>query len=357
MKLDEKNLIIHNDLLEIIENDLPWQKLKNKKILITGGAGFLGSYLVKSLLSLNKIYDTNLTVFCLSRTQKSLNFRLNDHLNNQNLKIILNDISQIDSIDLPQVDFIIHSASQASPKFFGKDPVGTINANSLGTIKLLESVKNFNFEKFLFFSSGEVYGNTKENTIIKESDYGYLDPLNLRSCYGESKRMGENICIAYSHQYEINCSIVRPFHTYGPGLNLDDGRVFADFVSDVVNKKDISVNSDGLAKRCFCYISEATKAFLTVLLNGSNREAYNIANPEAEISIKDLAKMLKETFPDRVERINFSQTNKTKYYLPSQIKKSYPSIDKISKLGWTPKISIKNGFERTVNSFLDNNQN
>ena len=171
------------------------------------------------------------------------------------------------------------------------------------------------------------------------------------------RRMGENICIAYSHQYEINFSIVRPFHTYGPGLNLNDGRVFADFVSDVVKKKDISVNSDGLSRRCFCYISEATKAFLAVLLNGSNREAYNIANPNAEISIKDLAKVLKESFPKRVKSINFTKTNKNTAYLPSQIKKSYPSIEKISKLGWTPKISIKNGFERTINSFLDQNLN
>lgn len=353
MHLDEKNLIIRNDILEIVEVKLPWHKLKNKKILVTGGGGFLGSYMVKSLLALNDIYNLNLSVFCLSRSQQSIEYRLKDYKNNKYLKFIIKDITNIKKLELPEVDYIIHTASQASPKFYGTDPVGTLTANTIGTINLFESAVSFNVEKILFFSSGEVYGNTEDNnTSIKEFDYGYLDPLKIRSCYGESKRMGENICVAYSHQYKINCSIVRPFHTYGPGLNLNDGRVFADFVSDVVNKKNISINSDGLSSRCFCYISEATKAFLTVLLKGANREAYNIANPSCEISIKDLAKVLKESYPERVKKINILEKSSNNLYLPSQIKRSYPSIEKISKLGWQPSISIKNGFERTVNSFL-----
>jgi len=353
MHLDEKNLIIRNDILEIVEVKLPWHKLKNKKILVTGGGGFLGSYMVKSLLALNDIYNLNLSVFCLSRSQQSIEYRLKDYKNNKYLKFIIKDITNIKKLELPEVDYIIHTASQASPKFYGTDPVGTLTANTIGTINLFESAVSFNVEKILFFSSGEVYGNTEDNnTSIKEFDYGYLDPLKIRSCYGESKRMGENICVAYSHQYKINCSIVRPFHTYGPGLNLNDGRVFADFVSDVVNKKNISINSDGLSSRCFCYISEATKAFLTVLLKGDNREAYNIANPSCEISIKDLAKVLKESYPERVKKINILEKSSNNLYLPSQIKRSYPNIEKIAKLGWQPSISIKNGFERTVNSFL-----
>ena len=165
--------------------------------------------------------------------------------------------------------------------------------------------------------------------------------------------MGENICVAYSHQYKINCSIVRPFHTYGPGLNLNDGRVFADFVSDVVNKKDISINSDGLSSRCFCYISEATKAFMTVLLKGSNREAYNVANPSCEISIKNLAMVLKESYPERVKKIKILEKSSNNLYLPSQIKRSYPSIEKIAKLGWQPEISIKDSIIRTVKYLLE----
>jgi len=353
MNLDEKNSIIRNDILEIIGINLPWNKLKNKKILVTGGGGFLGSYMVKSLLALNEFYNINLSVFCLSRSKESIEYRLKDYKNNKHLKFILNDIANVKKLELPKVDYIIHTASQASPKFYGTDPVGTLTANTLGTINLLESAISFKLEKILFFSSGEVYGNTEDNnSSIKEFDYGYLDPLKIRSCYGESKRMGENICVAYSHQYKINCSIVRPFHTYGPGLNLNDGRVFADFVSDVVYKKDISINSDGLTSRCFCYISEATKAFLTVLLKGANKEAYNIANPACEISIKNLAEVLKESYPERVKKINILEKSSNNLYIPSQIKRSYPSIEKIIKLGWQPSISIKKGFERTINSFL-----
>jgi len=353
MNLDEKNLIIRNDILEIVRINLPWHKLKNKKILVTGGGGFLGSYMVKSLLALNDIYNINLSVFCVSRSIESIEYRLKDYKNNKYLKLIVKDIAKVRGLELPKVDYIIHAASQASPRFYGTDPVGTLTANTLGTINLLESAIPFKLEKILFFSSGEVYGNTENNNpSIKESDYGYLDPLKIRSCYGESKRMGENICVAYSHQYKINCSIVRPFHTYGPGLNLNDGRVFADFVSDVVNKKDISINSDGLSTRCFCYISEATKAFLTVLLKGSNREAYNIGNPNCEISIKNLALILKESYPERVKKINILEKSSNNLYIASEVQRLYPSIEKIAKLGWQPNISIENGFKRTVNSFL-----
>ena len=353
MNLDEKNLIIKNDILEIIGDNLPWHKLKNKKILVTGGGGFLGSYMVKSLLALDDINNFKLSVYCVSRSEESIKYRLKDYKNNKYLKFIIKDIANIKKYELPKVDYIIHAASQASPRFYGSDPVGTLTANTLGTINLLESAISSKLEKILFFSSGEVYGNNiDKNTSIKESDYGYLDPLNIRSCYGESKRMGENICVAYSHQYKINCSIVRPFHTYGPGLNLNDGRVFADFVSDVVNKRDISINSDGLSSRCFCYISEATKAFFSVFLKGSNREAYNIGNPTCEITIKNLAMVLKESYPERVKKINILEKSSNNLYIPSKVKRVYPSIEKISKLGWQPSISIKNGFKRTVDSFL-----
>ena len=184
MHLDEKNLIIRNDILEIVKVKLPWHKLKNKKILVTGGGGFLGSYLVKSLLALNDIYNFNLCVFCLSRSQESIEYRLKDYKNNKYLKFIVKDIANIKKLELPEVDYIIHTASQASPKFYGIDPVGTLTANTLGTINLLESAISFKVEKILFFSSGEVYGNTEDNnTSIKEFDYGYLDPLKIRSCY------------------------------------------------------------------------------------------------------------------------------------------------------------------------------
>jgi len=248
---------------------------------------------------------------------------------------------------------VIHAASQASPKFYAIDPVGTLLTNTIGTQHLLEYAVRSKAERFMFFSSGEVYGvplNPMEP--ITETSYGYLDPMNVRSCYAESKRIGETMNIAWAKQYGLDTVIVRPFHTYGPGMALDDGRVFADFVADVVAKRDIVVKGDGSEKRCFCYLADATAGFLSVLLNGVNSEAYNVANPYCEISMKNLAKLISNLFPDRNTKIRFEQSASEKNYIKSPVLKALPSIYKIKKLGWLPETSLEEGFTKTIKSFI-----
>jgi nucleoside-diphosphate-sugar epimerase len=158
--------------------------------------------------------------------------------------------------------------------------------------------------------------------------------------------------IAWAKQYGLYTVVARPFHTYGPGLLLDDGRVFADFVADVVAKRDIVVRGDGLEKRCFCYLADATVGFLSILLNGINSEAYNIANPSCEISMKNLAKLISGLFPDRNIKIRFQDLEIKKNYLKSTILQSLPSIEKIKKLGWFPKVSLEEGFYKTIKSYI-----
>jgi nucleoside-diphosphate-sugar epimerase len=205
----------------------------------------------------------------------------------------------------------------------------------------------------MFFSSGEVYGIPLDSMEpITETSYGYLDPLNVRSCYAESKRIGETMCIAWAKQYGLDTVVVRPFHTYGPGMALNDGRVFADFVADVVAKRDIVIRGDGSEKRCFCYLADATVGFLSVLLNGINLEAYNVANPSGEISMKNLAKLISDLFPDRNIKIRFEDPETKKNYLRSSILRSLPSIEKIKKLGWLPETSLEVGFAKTIKSYI-----
>jgi len=351
--IKETNPIIKEDLKSIITEKLSWDKFKNKVILITGGNGFLASYIIKSLLSANIYYKLNLKIICLVRNKTSKLNRLKSIKNSKSLTIFYHNLDRPLPKDLPNSDFIIHSASQASPKYYHTDPVGTLLPNSIGTFYLLEYAVKCKSEKFLFFSSGEVYGvPLDKNKKIKEDNYGYLDSTNLRSCYAESKRIGETMCVAYSKQFNLNVNIVRPFHTYGPGLNLDDGRVFADFVADVVSKRKIIVKGNGLEKRCFCYLSDATVGFLRILLNGADREAYNLGNPSCEISIKNLAKLISNLFPHRNIKIKFERPSIKKNYLKSPVVKVLPSIEKIKKLGWFPKTSLKEGFIKTINSFI-----
>ncbi len=351
--IDKENPIIKKDIENIVLEKLNWKKLKNKTILITGGNGFLASYVIKSLLTANNYYNLNTKIICIARNSRSSMSRIKTLIKNSNLKIIYHNLQNPLPKKFPKSNIIIHSASQASPKYFKNSPISTLAPNSVGTYYLLEYAVKCKAEKFLFFSSGEVYGNPLNHSQqIKENDYGYLDPTNLRSCYAESKRMGEAMCIAYSKQFKIHTNIVRPFHTYGPGISLDDGRVFADFVSDVVSKKNIVVRGSGSEKRSFCYISDATTGFLVVLLKGVNREAYNIANPYCEISIKNLAKLLCKIFPHFNLKVRYASLNNQNNYSKSPVSRIIPSIHKIKKKGWRPKTSLKEGFSKTINSLI-----
>jgi nucleoside-diphosphate-sugar epimerase len=345
--------IVYEDLEQIVKLNINWDRFKNKTIFVSGGAGLLPSYLVQSFLHANRLHNLKLKVICMSRSSESLNKRLGYWLNDPSLKIIIHDVTRPIPVEIMPSDFVIHAASQASPKFYAIDPVGTLLTNTVATQHLLEYAVRSKAERFMFFSSGEVYGVPLNPTeSITETSYGYLDPMNVRSCYAESKRTGETMSIAWAKQHGLDTVVVRPFHTYGPGMALDDGRVFADFVSDVVAKRDIVIRGEGLEKRCFCYLSDATKGFMTVLLNGINSEAYNVANPVCEISIKDLAILISNLFPDRNIKIRFEDSKNKKNYLKSPILKLLPSIDKIKKLGWSPETSLEAGFFRTIKSFI-----
>lgn len=346
----DESPIIKEDLAHIVASDLPWQQLRNKTILVTGGAGFLAAYLIKAILTANHAHNLNLRIICVARHIDSAKTRLSGYLGKSELIVLEHDISRPLPADFPHADYIVHAASQASPKYYGTDPVGTLMANTIGTQHLLQHAISSQTERFLFFSSGEVYGiPVNPEDEVAELDYGYIDPMNVRSCYAESKRMGETMCASWAHQYGLHTCVVRPFHTYGPGMALDDGRVFADFVADVVNHRDIILKSDGLAKRPFCYIADATIGFLCVLLKGAKGEAYNVGNPHAEISIRDLASTLTKLFPERNLKTHIEVPATA--YLKSPISRSCPSTTKIEQLNWSPATSIEEGFRRTVLSF------
>lgn len=353
MAVLEANPIIRADLERIAAADLPWSRLIGQTVMVTGGGGFLAAYLVKSLLTANDQHGLNLQVMAVARSMGSVESRLALYLAHPALHVSLHDIAQPLPADFPAADFIVHSASQASPKYYGVDPVGTLMANAMGTLYLLDHAVKHHSSGFLFFSSGEVYGlPVNPDLPVTERDYGYVDPLQVRSCYAESKRIGETMCAAWAQQHGLHANVVRPFHTYGPGMALDDGRVFADFVADVVASRDIVLKSDGLAQRPFCYIADATLGFLTVLLKGGTAQAYNVANPSTEISMRDLAYTVAGLFPERSVSVRFDVPPASNAYLKSPIVRSCPSIAKISELGWTPHIAIAEGFRRTILSYL-----
>lgn len=348
-----RNNIVEQDLEFIISQPLDWNQLEGKTVIITGANGFLPAYMVETILFLNECKFSNPTkVIGLVRNIEKARQRFIFYAQRADLELIQADVNEPFDSKYP-IHFIIHAASQASPKFYSIDPVGTLLPNAIGTNNLLRLAQKNPIESFLFFSSGEVYGEVDSAKIpTRENDYGFIDPTNVRSCYGESKRMGETMCISYYHQFNIPTKIVRPFHTYGPGMELDDGRVFADFVSDIVNNRDIIMKSDGSAIRAFCYLADAIVGFFTVLLKGKNGEAYNVGNPKGETSIKDLAYSLVGLFPE--SKLEVIEINKPPNddYLKSNISRNCPDISKIKIFHWAPYYSIQEGFKRTIQSFM-----
>lgn len=345
--------IVNKDIEDIIHNDLAWYKLANKTILITGANGFLPAYMIEVLCYLNDIKKYSIKILAFARNKEKTLTRFAAYLDRSYLNFFFQDICLPIDISL-KVDYIIHAASQASPKYYGIDPVGTLSANVLGTYHLLELAKSQKIEGFLYFSSGEVYGEVDSaKAPINEKNYGYLDPTHIRSCYAESKRMGENMCISYAHQYQLHVTIARPFHIYGPGMSLNDGRVYADFAADIFYNRDITIYGTGSAIRSFCYLTDATLGFFTLLLNGKKAQAYNIGNPDCCLSIMDLAIRLRNLFCEKNLKIIKKTRSLQSVYLESKITINTPDIKKIQTLGWSPKIAIEEGFLRTIRSFYE----
>jgi nucleoside-diphosphate-sugar epimerase len=335
------------DLAQTLQNPVD---LAGKTILISGIAGFIPAYLTEALIYLDKAYKLKLKIIGLARNLEAAQQRFSKYQDFQNLSLLRYDLQH--DVALPgRADIVIHAASQASPKYYGSDPVGTALPNIVGTLSLLRYAQQTKGAQFLFMSTGEIYGQQDAaSTVIHENDMGKIDPMDVRSCYAESKRMGENLCVSFMHQYSVPIKIARIFHTYGPGMKLDDGRVFADFVRNVVLRQPIIMRSNGNAIRPFCYVADTVRALIVLLTRGVPGQAYNIANPHERVSILELAKILQSAYPERNIEIQQAPIEE-RGYIASQISDLNPDISKLGSLGWVPKIGIEEGFKRTIRSY------
>jgi dTDP-glucose 4,6-dehydratase len=342
--------VFDEDIAAIVARPLDWERLAGCRTVVTGAAGFLGGYLVRTLLALHRLGRVTRPVQVVALVRDAARARASfaNCADAASLEIVQGDVSVITPRQLGDVNYIFHAASLASPRFYGTDPVGTLLPNTIGTAALLEVLRQSSEPRgFLFVSSSEVYGAVSSNATLGETDYGRVDPTAVRACYAESKRMGETMCVAWHHQYRIPTFIVRPFHTYGPGLTPNDGRVFADFAFNVVRGENIVMTSDGSARRAFCYASDAVAGFLTVLLKGQPAEPYNVANPAGELSVMELAELLVGLFPERrleVERRPQSSSG----YLASTFSRLIPDVTRLQALGWRPEIGPALGFKRMI---------
>lgn len=338
----ELNPIIERDIENILSNKIEFKKLENSTVLITGASGMIGSYLLYTLAALNDLQSYNIKIVALVRDKE----KLPNYLKNR-ADIIVLEQDVCDRISYNEkIDYIIHAASPASPKIMKEKPVDTIMANTIGTFNTLKLAKKNNVKAYLYISSREVYGEPYEwQEQFDEQTYGFVDPLLPRSCYSEGKKAAETMCVSFKEQYGLNVKIARPAHTYGPGMSIYDGRVQADFLKNVVNHENIIMKSKGEAVRTYTYISDVIAGIFFVLLN-SDDIAYNMADENAKITIKELAELLVSLYPERNLKVEMQIDEDNKGCAPFKL--GIINSDKLRKIGWEPKVSLENGFRRTV---------
>ncbi len=315
--------------------------LNRKHALVTGGAGFLGSWLCDALVHLN----VHLFVIDNYSSGSSDNIR---HLRkSENFEFIKTDIENFNKISNHNFDIVIHLASRASYDDYQIHPIETLKVNSLGTLKALEIANEHN-SIFLLTSTSEIYGDP-EIIPTPESYWGKVNPLGTRSPYDESKRFSESLCKAFERKHDLDVRIVRIFNTYGPRLRSDSpyGRALSKFITQAIKGEDITVYGDGSQTRAFCYITDTIHGFLNVLLNESAKgQVFNIGSPE-EITILELANKIRDMTSSN-SAIKF-QT------LPQDDpKRRCPDISKAKKiLNWSPKINLEDGLKKTIDWFSD----
>ena len=339
------------DDIRLISNDLNefYDKLEGKTILIAGGKGFLGTYFTNVLKQINKILSKPMKIIIMDNL---ITAKDKENNVNSNVTLIEQDISK--SFDFPdELHYIIHAASIASPPTYRKFPIKTVDVNYQGTKNLLEVARKKKIKSMLFLSSSEIYGDP-EIIPTPESYLGKVSCTGPRACYDESKRLAETISNLYFQQYEVPVKIARPFNVYGPYLNLDDGRIIPDFMSNAIRKSEIIIHSDGTPTRSFCYVSDAIRAFLKLLFSEHNGVTFNVGNDE-EISVKDVANMIQKIMevPISIKLIESKDPNYTK----DNPQRRCPDLSLLkNSVNYAPEINFEEGLKRVYKWYRGNSE-
>ena len=342
-----ENPILIEDFKYIVSDPvIPWYLFKNKKILITGATGLVGSLLVKSLLYMSDIKKIDLKIIASVRdiAKAEKKFKSIIGYKNKKLFFIHNNICNPFAIDV-YCDYIIHTASITNSFEFINNPVNTILTIVLGTYNTLELSKRCHCKGYVYISSMEVYGQTNDE-YVSENNYGPLDPLKIRNCYPQAKCIAESLCAAYAKQFNLQINIVRPTLTFGPGVSQNDNRVFMQFARSIKDEKNIILHTKGNTKRDYIYTADAIRGIISVLLLGNKGEAYNLSNPDTYMSIYDMAKLCLSFSKKKLNiDFDFSINEKNIYQQELKISLNTEKLDKINKF---KKIPLNIMYERLL---------
>lgn len=358
---------------DVVETDLAYichhlqaefAEMAGRRLLIVGGAGFLGYYLVQAALHWNRQHPAApIAVIVFDNYIRGVPAWLTALAGDPQLSLRRHDITQPLPADLGDVDYIIHAGSIASPTYYRKYPIETMDANVNGLRRLLDyavaqKAAGRPITGFLFYSTSEIYGDpTPDNIPTPESYRGNVSCTGPRACYDESKRYGETLCVSFAQVHGLPITIARPFNNYGPGLKISDRRVLPDFARDVLAGRDIVMLSDGAPTRTFCYVADAIVGYYRILVRGRPGEPYNIGIEAPEISVATLADkvaaLARDLFGYQGQVIR--RASEESSYLIDNPNRRCPVIAKArAELGYSPTIGIDEGLARALIWYRDN---
>lgn len=337
--------IIFEDIETILNSSVPISGLEGKAVLITGATGLIGSFLVKLLVMYSLKTGKPVRIIVLSRSLDRLESVFSKRILDE-IEIVIGDVLDLPAFDF-SIDYIIHGASVTSSFDFIQHPVKTIKTIVKGTENVLELAKRTKVESFVFLSSMEVFGFVSDVKPHSESEYGYIDFLNVRSSYPESKRLAECLCVAYKEEFDVPIRIARLTQTIGPGISYNDSRIAAMFARSVIEKRDIQLLTDGQTRRNTVYVADAVSAILYIMIKGEDGCAYNIADKNSFLTIKETAQMIARDIAKGAIEVRLENKKNSMYAVNDSLCLNM-STDEIESLGWSAIFSIEDSYRRMI---------
>lgn len=351
MNLYKNNLYIE-DIEAVATMPLPWNILSNKSLMLSGSTGLIGSFLIDVIMSKNQQEGLNCRIIALGRNKEKVEKRFSKYMEDGNFTFVSYDVKEPLIWDEEKnVNYILHLASNTHPLQYSTDPIGTITTNIIGLQNMLDYAVKHQTNRFVFASSNEIYGENRGDVELFDEEYcGYINSNTMRAGYPESKRCGEALCQAYISQKGLEIVIPRFTRSYGPTMQMSDTKAISQFIKKGVSSEDIILKSEGKQYYSYTYVADAVSGLLTILLRGECGEAYNIADEQSDIMLKDLASIIakingrkvKFEIPDSIEAAGYSKATKARL-----------NGEKLKKIGWKPKYNIQDGIERTIRILKD----
>ena len=342
--------VIREDAVQLVDALRPLlHRLSGTTLLVTGGSGFLCSYLFETVARFNDTSDgPPCRMLCVDNLQSGVATRVTHLLGRPDFRFIEHDASKPLALD-EDVHWIVHGASIASPTLYRLFPLETIDVNVAGTRHMLDLARQRGARSLVYLSSSEIYGNPPPESIPTPETYlGAVSCTGPRACYDESKRLGETLCGVYYRLHGVPVKTIRPFNVYGPGLRLDDKRVIPDMMSDALAGGPLTILSDGRATRSFCYITDAISAIWHVLLSSSDGEAFNVGNDAEEVTVVDVAERMQQVAGEPRLEIQYRRSADADY-LTDNPDRRRPDLTKMrGTFNWAPRVSLTDGLARTL---------